>query len=467
MANQNFLTYGAKVSEIEQMYFTPVAVTTFNPSVPIGTLYCFLSKVTPWAANNVPVPTQDQKSIKQIFKNMFVAKLITPSNISPVVQRIDWTANTVYQFYRDDIDMFATNPDNTLVNQFYVKNRYDQVFKCLWNDGGDPSTQEPYFQPGQYNTDNIYYGNDGYKWKYIYTIDTGSKVKFMDANWIPVSIGQNTPNPVVAAGLGSIDVINVTSGGTGYDAANNPITITVVGDGTGATAQVGTVTGGVIQDVVVITPGSGYTQANVVISSSNNVGSGATAIAPASPIGGHGFDAVSELGCFNVMVTCEFDGTENTTGTIEVPTNDGNGNPIEYYQMGVVINPTTNSLYPNPANGAIYKTTTDIVVASAPDTGFVSSETVYQGASLATASFTATVLNFELATNLVHLINIQGTPATNQPLKGTNSGAVRTVLNVQPLDWIVGSGYISYIENLTGIQRSQDGKEQFKIVLSY
>jgi hypothetical protein len=32
---------------------------------------------------------------------------------------------------------------------------------------------------------------------------------------------------------------------------------------------------------------------------------------------------------------------------------------------------------------------------------------------------------------------------------------------------VIGSGYLSYIQNLTGIQRSADGIEQFKMVLSY
>ena len=67
----------------------------------------------------------------------------------------------------------------------------------------------------------------------------------------------------------------------------------------------------------------------------------------------------------------------------------------------------------------------------------------------------------------IYVINITGTPTTNQSLKGFTSGSTRTLLTVNPPDFVVGSGYIAYIENLTGIQRSADGIEQFKIVLSY
>ena len=228
MANQNLLTYGANLVEAEQVYYSPVAVISSSEQI-IATPYCFLSSVTPWSGNTVPVPTQDQKSLKQIFKNMFVAKQITADNISPVIQRIDWSSGTIYQYYRDDIDMFAVDIDGDLVNSFYVKNRYDQVFKCLWNGAntasangnGVISTNEPYFQPGQYNTDNIFFGTDGYKWKYMYTIDAGSKLKFMDSSWLPVPIGKNIPNSLDnTAGAGNIDVINVLDGGLGYDPAS-------------------------------------------------------------------------------------------------------------------------------------------------------------------------------------------------------------------------------------------------------
>ena len=79
MANKNLLTYNAKVSQVEQTYFAPVA-SLFGTTIPISTLYCFLSRVVPWTdENNPPQPTQDEQSIKSVFRNMFVAKLINSS----------------------------------------------------------------------------------------------------------------------------------------------------------------------------------------------------------------------------------------------------------------------------------------------------------------------------------------------------------------------------------------------------
>jgi hypothetical protein len=455
MANKNLLTYNAKVTQVEQTYFSPVAVLPAPFGTSISTTYCFLSHNLPWEDdNNPPQPTQDQKYIKDIFKNIFVAKQIYSNDISAVIERIDWTSGTTYDYYRDDVDMFEVNGAGLLLLKFYVRNRYDQVFKCLWNNNDGPSTQEPFFQPGSYGTNNIYAGSDGYKWKYMYTIDVGVKRKFMDSRWIPVPVNSITPNPIQsAAGFGDIEVINVTNGGSGYDSANATITVTITGDGTGATGTVET-SNGQITNIIVNNVGANYTYANVSITST--LGSGATAIAPISPIGGHGFDDIDELGCFNVMLTCAFDGSEG--GKIPVD--------IDYRQVGLLINPVSLSSYPNPANGAIYQTTTNMVVA--PGFGaYVPDEVVYQGTSLDTATFSASVLSFDTASNVIYLINKVGTPILNAPVYSSSSGTVRTLLSVSYPDFQTFSGYLSYVENRTAVERSSDGKEQFRFVLGY
>jgi hypothetical protein len=132
----------------------------------------------------------------------------------------------------------------------------------------------------------------------------------------------------------------------------------------------------------------------------------------------------------------------------------------------LIVNPITLSSYPEPASGAIYKTTTDFVVA--PGFGaYVPDEVVYQGTSLETATFSASVLSFDTASNVVYLINKVGTPTLNAPVYSSSSGTVRTLLSVSYPDFQTFSGYLSYVENRTAIQRSFDGKEQFRFVLGY
>jgi hypothetical protein len=424
-------------------------------------MYCFLAKVEPWADNlDPPAPQTDTTYQKQVFKNMFVAKMVTASNISPVIRRVDWSSTT-YDYYRDDIDMNAVDANGYPLYTYYVKNKYDQVFKCLCNGAtednptGLTSTEEPFFEPGSYQTNGIFQKTDGFKWKYMYTIDTGLKVKFMDDNWMPVSVGQNTPNPVQTdAGAGSVDVINVLNGGSGYDPALSPVTVVVtLGDGTGLTATA-TVTDGVVTDVTVATPGGNYSYATVAISS--GVGSGAVLYAPTSPIGGHGFDTASELGARHVMITAEFNGSEN--GYIPVD--------VDFHQIGLLINPTSKTTYPNPANSSVYKTTTDVLVSAGP-TIYENDEFVYQYDTNGTVTFSARVLYHNTTTNELNLINTYGTPTLNTQLFGESSTAQRTLLSYNTPELYPFSGYIAYIENRAAIQRSSDGIEQFRFVLGY
>ena len=466
MANQNILTTFYRTTQTQQDFYSPVSVLPGTNQV-VESIYCFLSRVDPWASDtNPPQPTQDQKYLKSVYANIFVAKQITANDIALVIQRNDWTTGNIYDYYRDDVDMFATDPNGYLVLNFYIRNRYNQVFKCLWNNNGQPSTYEPVFQPGTYGTNGIYQNIDGYKWKYMYTIDPGSKRTFMDSNWMPVPVdlvqGQaysgQTLDPIEnGAGWGDIEVINILNGGSGYDPANSVITISIVGDGYGANGSA-VVSNGAITDIVVTNTGYDYNYANVVISSAS--GSGAVAIAPVSPIGGHAYDPPSELGCTHTMFVCEFSGDEAVNGVPMIPTN------IDYRQVGIVYNPLAHSNYPYFANSAIYNCTTQFTLA--PGFGsFISDETIYQGSSLATATFTATVLNFNTSTNVLSLINTKGTPTLNAPVFGNSSSTVRTLLTVSNPDYINYSGYLAYIENRSGVQRSVDGIEQFKFVLGY
>jgi hypothetical protein len=464
MSNKIILTTGARVSQVELSYNSPQVVFT-GTEIALASTYCFLSKVTPWANNEPELPRGDIKYQKQVLKNMFVAKLVTASDISPVIKRIDWTSGVVYEHYSDDVDMVEVDTNGNLLHNFYVKNKYDQVFKCLWNNNNGPSTVQPYFEPGTYNAFKIFTGADGYKWKFMFTIDAGYKVKFMDKVWMPIPLGANTPSPLITtAGAGSIEAINILTGGSGYDDVNYPISVNIIGDGYGA-AGTAKVVGGSITDVIITNQGSDYTTANVVITSA--VGSNATAFASTSPVGGHGFDPISELGCSHVMFTAEFSGGENG----DIPTD------ITFYQLGLVTNPSsrTSQLYAKsiglnstlPTDGLIYRTSTDFIVA--PGFGsYTSGDTVFQGPdnNINNATFRATILSFDVATNVLRLINTSGVPLPNGPVRNADR-TNRTLLTYTTPDYSIFSGYLSFIENRSGIQRSSDGVEQVRMVIGY
>ena len=457
-ANTGVVTHGGATHEVNQ-YYDSVVVQLPGSDITRTTKYCFLSRVDPWDDPNTPANEENtppivelsQQNIKNVYKNMFIIKRVYPQDMRPMVDRIDWTSSTVYDYYRDDIDIIARS-NGRMIYKHYVKNHYDQVFKCLWNNNGAPSTDEPYFEPGYMSSSLIYYGNDGYKWVYMYTIDAPVKQKFLTETWmpcvlgIPAGFGANTVNS------GNIPIIQVHNGGSGYYPTNTTITIT--GANTTQAIAYPIINNGVIEDIRITTAGANYISANVVITSPT--GTGAVAYANVSPVNGHGSDPLEEFGCQNIIVTNTF--TRDVDGIL--PTD------IRYRQLGFIINPTAKSSYPNQCQNPVYSCSTDVVVSNGFD-GYVSDEIVYQGTSIDTATFKATCLSFYTGSNLIKLINTEGTVANGVALIGATSGTTRVVLSYTEPDFIPFSGYITYIENRAGTQRSNDGSEQIRLIVGF
>jgi hypothetical protein len=93
-------------------------------------------------------------------------------------------------------------------------------------------------------------------------------------------------------------------------------TVTIIGDGLGAKAysKVDT-SSGAIANVFMITTGTGYRRASVLVTANSSQGTGATANVIMSPIGGHGKDAVRELGGDKLLLNAQFDGSLGVSST--------------------------------------------------------------------------------------------------------------------------------------------------------
>ena len=283
---------------------------------------------------------------------------------------------------------------------------------------------------------------------------------------MPVLVGVNVPNPASTfQAQGSIDVINITTAGEGYTSGG--VNISILGDGQYANGTALVNAAGYLYDVSMANTGQGYTFSQVNISPSAGYPAPnvqAIAIAPTSPIGGHGFDPVSELGCNSIMVSASY--IENINGAL--PTD------FEYRQVGLLVDPISVKSISQPvanfANTDFFDATTHLYVS--PGTGaFSTGQTIYQGSDVNNASFIAKIVSFDAAANMVRVINMTGVPTPNQAViqdaNGPIQSAIRTLLTVQDPDFITFSGYMAYIENRQPIQRSADGTEQFRIVLRF
>lgn len=111
-----------------------------------------------------------------------------------------------------------------------------------------------------------------------------------------------------------------------------------------------TVANNKISAIEVINVGSGYTSANASISA--NSGTGAVIVPYISPIGGHGKDAVKELGGHDLMLHVNFNGNEENT----VSTNN------DFRMIGLVKNMKLTD--GNVANATNYDLTTTLTTSN-------------------------------------------------------------------------------------------------------
>jgi hypothetical protein len=399
-------------------------------------MYLTIGKNTPFANDNEPpTPVNSTANIEFTpWRDMFAAKRIIPSDVTHAIPRHNWVSGTVYDQY-DDQDT------NLLSDDFYVMTDDYNVYKCLFNAGASQSTTKPTgTSTTQFTT------ADGYIWKYMYTITTAKALKFLTADYIPVQTlasddGTDQWDVQTAAVDGSIATIFVTAGGSGYTSA----TVTIDGDGTGATANA-TVNGGAVTAINMTNQGSGYTSATATISGDGN---SATARVIISPKGGHGSNAIEELGGKYVMLNVRLDGNEANTFSTE----------NEFRQVSLIRDPyeygTTTRAF-----STLYRQSFRYTLTGVTGT-FLRDETVSDGTN------TAVILEWDsVNSNLFTTIPLNSVFA-NSAVLTSNSGATGTISSISTAGLRPYSGDILYVENRVPIARSDDQIEDVKLIVQF
>ena len=417
-------------------------------------VYLTFGYQSPWV--NESLPPQANTSVASTYetwKNMIGGKTISGSDMRVVIPRFNWTANNTYIAY----DHMHNSLMKGANNAYYVITDDFNIYKCIANNYGKPST----YKPSSTNPGVIFQTADKYYWKYMYTLSGNEQLRFTTDSFIPIktlTINDNSLQWQVqeSATPGAIDSILITNGGEGY-LYPNIVSITITGDGRFANAYpvVNTQTEQV-ESVIIDNYGSGYTYANVAITS--NVGLYAAARAIISPPGGHGSDPISELGGSYVIINPILDGSES--GVISAQN--------DYRQICLLQDPLVYGTSNISSNLTISQLTVLTLSSSSSTTDYILDEIVFQGNTLTGATFTASVAAWDAANSLIKLNNTQGNPISAL-LYGNTSGAQRyvSVSAIKYPDLQPCTGYILYKDNITAISRAEDQNEDFKIVLSF
>lgn len=237
-------------------------------------LYYFLGKIEAWGAGDEPplAPLNTYNDDTIIRNNMAYLRKVAPSEVSLVTTRYNWNSNTVYAQWNHTIEMQGL--------QFFVVTDEYNVYKCLDNNNGAESTVKP-------TTNSLFPFRtlDGYLWKYMYTVPSFKRTKFLSRNNLPVqkALSDSFYNK------GAVEQVVVTNAGSGYTDLQQT-TISVVGTttGSGALADISTFGAlGQITGLNIVNGGTNYTNgALVTVNSVTGTGAKIEIIASAGIITG-------------------------------------------------------------------------------------------------------------------------------------------------------------------------------------
>lgn len=413
--------------------------------------YVYFGGVNPWVDESTPPDVVDSTQGRlQGLQNVLGLKRIYEADLQSVIRRIDWQATTVYDEYNDFANLIDDkNPETDDYYDFYVLTDEFNVYKCISNNNRTPSTIKP---TGQLTT--TFETPDGYIWKYMYTVKAEDAFRFMTPNYIPCYtpfINDQSAQWLVqqSAIFGTIDHIQLTNGGALYSSSNPP-TVSITGDGTGcqAVAIINDVTQK-IEKILVTDSGQNYKQAIVTIVGGD--GLGAEAIPYVSPVGGHGFDARSELGATSKMIRVVIQDSEGDV----LPTN------IDFRTAGIVLEPRRNQ------NG-IKLICSDVALFK------IGEQIVGQ-----TSGAQSTIQSINNIRNELWLVSTTGQytvgeTISSQPYNQTEIISTESVTQmpfvsnvISGQDYVPNTGRVLFMSNREKIARGTNQVEEFRFVVAF
>jgi hypothetical protein len=174
--------------------------------------YIFFGKHTPFTvSDNFPDTAFDSQRdrIVDVYNEMTFGKIVANNDVQYVTRKVIYSGNTTFAMYDDqDVTLFEKD--------FYAavhlgSNNYN-VYKCLFNNKDQPTADSGAEPTG--TTGNYEETSDQYVWRYMYSIDSDTWAKFSTSNFMPVFANANISSNAIP---GTVEIIKINDGGTGYN----------------------------------------------------------------------------------------------------------------------------------------------------------------------------------------------------------------------------------------------------------
>ena len=429
-----------------------------------------------------PTPIDSNYEEFNTFNELLAAKKVTSSETSICIPRRNWATGTVYDYYRHDYGHFVTGSTSSVQtansgattlfdSNFYVMTDDFNVYKCLDNNSNANSTVKP-----TGTSTSILSTGDGYKWKYMYSLTASQQTNFLSTDFMGVA----TNSTVSAAAVdGAVNVVKIKTAGSG--GTNGSHTgVDIRGDGSSGKATV-TISGGAVTAVTVTTPGTGYTFGYIRVADINTAGGGSLSGSELDviiePKGGHGANAIEELGGFFVMLNTNFEAAETS--------NTGDFTTANDFRKVVLLR---DILSGGSAASATTLRGTKAVLVTSPSGTFTADEEINQASTGAVGK----VVEWDSSNNILYYIQtrfndegvdsngnltafsganaITGQSSSASATPSTSSTTVDNIAftsgyNSGEID--ADTGDVMYIENRSPITRASDQTENVKLIIEF
>ena len=233
--------------------------------------------------------------------------------------------------------------------------------------------------------------------------------------------------------------------------------------------------------VTVVTTGNSYTTATLIV---EQQGTGAGTLADITPIlppkGGHGYDPVSELGGYFVMVNSKL--TQDESGAFTT-TND-------FRKIGLLTDPNTDGVYTRYTSDTATQSKTFTYISN---TAAIAGDITLTQGTVGANGATAYVVDVNASAKTIRVVNITNganasagydgkpwswqctttnvasstTGVTNTIATFTYTGGSAVLTNVANGSMQIGSGNIIYVENRAPVARASDQTEDIKLIIEF
>ncbi len=473
-----------------RVYNVKSFINSFNSG---NSLYLGIGRPEFWdlVSNNdiaPPIPYNNLIGIDQDWEDMMQLKLINSSGISAGIFKEMWAPNTIYDTYRHDwngtrassyngSNPYTPYPADLSQAKYYVITSSYNIYICLKQNIVNgviyPSTQSPDLGVAVGTNTEIVTTSDGYYWKFISVTTPADVVSFSTDSYHPVetlTTAPGTSDPYYTQWLAQqysanfkrgIYTINVLNGGSGYNGGNAgtisfpSANINVVGNGSGIAGSVIFGAGGVVQNIIITNPGSGYTYAELNITG----GAGFTYDIIFTSPWGLGTDPVRDLCAYFAIVNQTLNSSEGGVFTVS---ND-------YRKICLITNPTNYGSSTIATSQVLDATISLTLTGGGGANGYSADEVVTDS----TTGAEGRVVDWNSTTGVLRIIRTSNENFGNAGAAlsfqvgstvspGTGVISTITTPTVQPY-----SGDIVYSEYRQPITRSTGQSENISIVLEF